>query len=982
MAGQPFERGGILYRDNGDGTATVLGPANAGPIGGVDPSKQFDGRIAGNAAAASDYDPALARAELRVKEQQAATAAATEAREGAKFARDASKPIITDGQKKVDEKYATEYVDWTASGGYATVRRQLDQISAAMETLRNSDNVSGPVLGRMPKWVQQMVGPESTDVKADIEDVIQRSLRATLGAQFTQAEGDRMIERAFDPQVQEGSNLKRLERVITEIDSMAKAKESSAKYYESNGTLAGWSLSDNNYTDAVRNDGGKIITGEDAVDVGPYGRKESTGIVDNPELAGANEGVLRMLQQGADAGQIQQYLTTPKAQGGMGMDSGAVVPILGQIMKATEFYKKNPDYRGGHKINIDDMMQDTTAYNRTIGSFMDSRPGAAVTQGVNAVLPLDEFANLTGYDGKQMEAAKQYQRQEYPGYAIGGQVAGNIGGFIGTNKLVGPVVRQSGSLLEKLGMKKLGQYTAKSAPAVSDVAYSTVFGAVEDNENRGRGAGIGALSALAGGGAGKYIAAPAGRAIYSKFKPTPEKPGALAHLIGKIPDEVPQMRADLEDAQRLGLPLSLADTNPRLRSTAGSASRKSLEMRQMAEDVYNPRNLDQIDRLQNRIASDLTPPVDPTKLSGAIRKQAWDESTPFYEEAFAKPAPVNDELAALFENPTIKEGFNDAARIAANERRDPKTLGFDFDEAGDVIGVQNPSWRTLDLTKRGLDQKLKGFEVNGVLDLKGNPLAQSIEGLRRDYVKTLDNLPGSGPYKEARATFAKKVAPAESLVRGKDAFRPNIPPRDVATTLGKYSPEQTQTFGQGYATEMSDQANNVRDAANPYSRVYGGTSQKEKLQSIFPEGAADFERAYNLESQMAKTNYETIGGSPTQARNQADAIFDGGSEMMRNAGDVAGSALTGNPFPALMSGIRTFGRDAVNVGIGKAGQRRANEIGPVLMDTNPANNMAALEAMQRQLIERQQYMNKSNNIAGLFGRPMGGTAGLGYYNNQ
>ena len=60
--------------------------------------------------------------------------------------------------------------------------------------------------------------------------------------------------------------------------------------------------------------------------------------------------------------------------------------------------------------------------------------------------------------------------------------------------------------------------------------------------------------------------------------------------------------------------------------------------------------------------------------------------------------------------PSMKAAFAKAQRIAAEEGRNPKELGLDFNQAGDpqfLAGAdelgQVPSTQTLDYIKRGLD---------------------------------------------------------------------------------------------------------------------------------------------------------------------------------------------------------------------------------------------------------------------------------------
>lgn len=149
-------------------------------------------------------------------------------------------PVLTPAQEQADKKFADEYVAWRNTGGMPTLNRQLDQLQDALNLLRTNDTITGPVIGRLPKFIQQAIDPKGPDVKAQVEDVIQRSLRQILGAQFTQVEGERMIARAYDPEQQESSNIGRLTRVIDELRGQGAAKEASSRWFEKTGTLQGF----------------------------------------------------------------------------------------------------------------------------------------------------------------------------------------------------------------------------------------------------------------------------------------------------------------------------------------------------------------------------------------------------------------------------------------------------------------------------------------------------------------------------------------------------------------------------------------------------------------------------------------------------------------------------------------------------------------------------------------------------------------------
>ena len=146
----------------------------------------------------------------------------------------------TPGQKKVDENFAQEYVDFVASGGYADTRKGIEQLKEVVAALETESWLTGPVVGNVPDSLKDIVTPRAQATKEAVEEVVQRNLRLVLGAQFTAQEGERLISRAYNPKLPQKENIKRVNRLVRQIETAALAKADAAKYFEENGTLTGW----------------------------------------------------------------------------------------------------------------------------------------------------------------------------------------------------------------------------------------------------------------------------------------------------------------------------------------------------------------------------------------------------------------------------------------------------------------------------------------------------------------------------------------------------------------------------------------------------------------------------------------------------------------------------------------------------------------------------------------------------------------------
>jgi len=99
--------------------------------------------------------------------------------------------------------------------------------------------VSQGVLSKFPT-TQAFFNPEGAVVQDRIAGVAQLSLKAILGGQFSEREGELLIQRAYNPLLSEAENIERLTQLINRIEKAEKAKQSIVEYYEENNSIAGY----------------------------------------------------------------------------------------------------------------------------------------------------------------------------------------------------------------------------------------------------------------------------------------------------------------------------------------------------------------------------------------------------------------------------------------------------------------------------------------------------------------------------------------------------------------------------------------------------------------------------------------------------------------------------------------------------------------------------------------------------------------------
>jgi hypothetical protein len=429
-----------------------------------------------------------------------------------------------------------------------------------------------------------------------------------------------------------------------------------------------------------------------------------------------------------------------------------------------------------------------------------------------------------------------------------------------------------------------------------------------------------------------------------------------------------QVRQNLQDAARNNLPYALADASPQLRTISGSVARKSIDARDIAENAFGPRAEAQASRAIQAINRNLTPAIDPVAVKQGIVTAGQAKAAPLYDAAYAATQSggstwspriqqfLDDPITA----PALKRGM-ELQRIdtlAAGKPFDPTRLSVtDFDAAGNPILSKTPNMQTLDTIKRGFDDIVsqETDAVTGKLTGQG----RAVDGLRRAFVKELDTI--NPVYGDARKAAQQYIRTGNAIGEGMKATAPAVAPRDLVRAVGNMSPKELAQFRSGYATSLRDMAGKASDSANPYKQIYGGLDRREKMGLLFPEGAPKIDRVYNLEKDMAKTAYETIGGSPTQSRNMADQQFDSALVPVLDMASGTGGALS-----LLRSGARAVG-DAYKVGAGKA---RADQMAPLLFDTNPANALNILDELFRKRAEQEAQRRAWGSLLGGVSAPV------------
>jgi len=164
---------------------------------------------------------------------------------------------LTKAEEKIDEKFAGEYIDLSVNGGFADIDKGLQQLNEAIALVADPNKkTSGTVVQTLPRFAQSFLNEDGLVVQDLVAEVTQRNLRAVLGGQFAQKEGEQLIARAYDPLLSDEANLERLKRLEASIRKARDSKQRAVNWYETNGTLKGFKGNANPTMDTIAADAG------------------------------------------------------------------------------------------------------------------------------------------------------------------------------------------------------------------------------------------------------------------------------------------------------------------------------------------------------------------------------------------------------------------------------------------------------------------------------------------------------------------------------------------------------------------------------------------------------------------------------------------------------------------------------------------------------------------------------------------------------
>ena len=296
--------------------------------------------------------------------------------------------------------------------------------------------------------------------------------------------------------------------------------------------------------------------------------------------------------------------------------------------------------------------------------------------------------------------------------------------------------------------------------------------------------------------------------------------------------------------------------------------------------------------------------IHPAAAAGDMRSlvdQGRKAAAPLYEQAYAAGPIQTPGLNALMSRPSIKKAMARAVNLAAEEGENPNALGFVVSQgSGDIpemVAVSNPTAKTWDYVKRGLDDVLDG-QRDPFGKLKPGEDTRLIVDTLKEFRTELTN--ANPAYKEALAVSGDYLGAQSAFEKGqKLVFNPKMTAYEFGKTFNALTPANQQAFKGGIANQVFDLAQNGKLKPETLKTPL----VRNKLASVLgkPETDALIASAEQQAKMAAfETRYGAAGNSITSEMRVADQFLEEGAD---GVGNVARGFVqfAGNPKGSLMN---------------------------------------------------------------------------------
>jgi hypothetical protein len=405
--------------------------------------------------------------------------------------------------------------------------------------------------------------------------------------------------------------------------------------------------------------------------------------------------------------------------------------------------------------------------------------------------------------------------------------------------------------------------------------------------------------------------------------------------------------ATVAKANAEGTPLTLLDVGGApTRALGGSVTRKTPEAAALGEQFMEERAKGSAGRLEGSVSELVHGGPSAFQTDQVLQAAQVANARPLYQQAEALQNIWSPRLQNFLDDPEIQSGLTVGARLerinslAEGRKFDPTQMGIEFDVDGNVKLLKVPNLRLLDMAKRGLDARIAAErQMDGRLSVLGRELA----GLRRAYMKEIDELDTNGVYRAARDAWAGPAGARDAIEFGKSIFR--HPEREAAAKeFTEMSPANQEFVRIGVAQELRDRVMRAGVDGRQRRDILNTEYLREQLRPIFrsEEDYDKFIKTVSDENLMRFVYGNVLKGSQTAQRRTID---ESGPDLQQatHAFGLAHSTGKGS-----LSGMIYHGAQLAKERIARPNHALNEEIAKRLFSTAPEMTPKPVEPMSYQ----------------------------------
>ena len=144
---------------------------------------------------------------------------------------------FTFAQEEFGKAGGQELAEWTGGKQQSTTKNLtlLDSLIGKLE--KNDADLTGNLIDYIPvdfikDTFQGVMNPEALDLRNGVEGIVFQTLRDTLGSQFTEKEGQKLVDVSLNTKLGEEHNVKRLKSTFSYLKSLVDSKQARMKHMQ------------------------------------------------------------------------------------------------------------------------------------------------------------------------------------------------------------------------------------------------------------------------------------------------------------------------------------------------------------------------------------------------------------------------------------------------------------------------------------------------------------------------------------------------------------------------------------------------------------------------------------------------------------------------------------------------------------------------------------------------------------------------------